>query len=226
MNFQTVLFDFDGTLANTLPLCFESLRRVFAEYDGNMLTNADIVDLFGPTEEEIIRLHLQQKESAERAVADFYALYEGLHRSLVEPHQDIHSLLHELKGHGVKLGIVTGKGRKSLDISLRQLGLADLFDVTITGDDVKKPKPDPEGVLSALSQLNAGKDTAVFVGDSNADIHAGKSAGLPVIGVRWLEVVQSPVFEVEPDWVVSDVEGFSRVVGLISESAGEDKSSC
>lgn len=58
------------------------------------------------------------------------------------------------------------------------LGMGSMFDATITGDDVSEPKPDPEGIFKAMRALQAVPEETLFVGDSNADIQAGKSAGL------------------------------------------------
>ncbi|WP_409342990.1 HAD family hydrolase [Paenibacillus sp. MBLB4367] len=218
MTIKAVLFDFDGTLADTLPLCFESFRKLFREYDGRHVSDEEVVSMFGPSEAGIIRIHLAKKEGVDQAIEDFYASYEELHTEMVKPHREIAELLQQLKASGIKLGIVTGKARRSLDISLRLLELTDLFDVSITGDDVTEPKPAPEGVLKALSMLGAGQDEAVFVGDSDADIAAGRSAGVTVIGVRWLDVVQSPVFAFEPDATVSNAEEFRRYLAAFPQA--------
>jgi len=210
MTIKTVLFDFDGTIADTLPLCFHSFRRLFRHYDGRHVTDEDVVSMFGPSEAGIIRINLAKRDGVEQAIEDFYAYYEEHHTEMVKPNREIADLLEQLKASGMKLGIVTGKARRSLDISLKHLQLEGLFDVTVTGDDVEEPKPAPEGVLKALSALGADKGEALFVGDSDADIAAGRSAGVTVIGVRWLDVVQSPVFAVEPDATVASADEFQR----------------
>lgn len=86
----------------------------------------------------------------------------------------------------------------------------DLFDVIITGDDVSNPKPHPEGVHKALKQLGVKSTEAVYLGDSNADILAGKQAGVFTIGVNWLSNYQTPEFEVKPDQLHSSVDEFKQ----------------
>ncbi|MFK7695367.1 HAD family hydrolase [Paenibacillus sp. HJGM_3] len=204
MKLTTLLFDFDGTIADTLPVCFHALRGVFLEYDGIHLDNEAIVALFGPTEPDIIRINLKRNAEAERAVERFYALYDTHHPELVPVSDSIASMLSDLKRQGYKLGIVTGKGSHSLAISLRHLGLSGLFDVEISGDDVTVPKPHPEGVLLAMSRLQSTPEETVFLGDSIADVRAGKAAGVPTIAVQWFDHVQTRAFEVEPDRLFTD----------------------
>ncbi|MDF2717142.1 MAG: family hydrolase [Paenibacillus sp.] len=203
MSITTVLFDFDGTLADTLPICIHSISEAFKKYDGKSLTGPDVVAMFGPTEADIIRLNLGNRESAEDAVLLFYELYNREHERMVQPNADMMALLSELKNKGYRMGIVTGKGRDSLDISLERLGMASYFDVTVSGDEMTRPKPDPEGVLTAMNALGADKAETVFIGDSEADMRAGKGAGVFTIGAHWLENVQTHRFETTPDLYVT-----------------------
>ncbi|MCP2821256.1 HAD family hydrolase, partial [Salmonella enterica subsp. enterica serovar Typhimurium] len=75
------------------------------------------------------------------------------------------AMLQSFHKAGLKLGIVTGKGRHSADISFDQLQLTTFFPVVITGDDVEQPKPHPEGILLAMKLLGAEPETTLYVGD-------------------------------------------------------------
>ena len=79
----------------------------------------------------------------------------------------------------------------------------------ITGEEVTEPKPHPEGIFTALKQLGATAENAIFVGDSDADIIAGRAAGLTTVGVDWLLVTQKAgSFDPEPDYRFSDAQAF------------------
>lgn len=199
MKVSTILFDFDGTLADTLPVCFHSIRHVFKRYDGRRLNDDEIVAMFGPTEPDIIRLNLLNREAVDEAVEAFFACYDENHGELVKSDTRIVEMLQELKQKGYKIGVYTGKAKKSLELSLKHLGMEGMLDVEISGDDVEHAKPHPEGVLKAIRLLGADPDETLYVGDSNADIQAGKEAGVRVGGVHWFEVVQTRHFAVEPD---------------------------
>src|SRR5690606_29964297 len=123
------------------------------EFDKKDLTSGEIRAMFGPSETGIIQENLLNRNK-EQAIELYYKAYTEHHAELVQPNKEIDELLEYLRGKGVKLGIVTGKARRSLDISLKALQMENLFEVVITGDDVIEPKPHPEGVLKALSLLD------------------------------------------------------------------------
>lgn len=201
---KAIIFDFDGTLADTLPVCFLAFESVFEKFDNREVTSEEIKAMFGPSETGIIRDNLKNNNYDE-AIELYYEIYRDRHENLVQNNEDINTLLKRLKTNGYKLGIVTGKARRSLDISLDCLGLDNFFDVIITGDDVEFPKPHPEGINKALDYLDVLPNEAVFLGDSDADIMAGKQANVLTIGVHWLPNYQTIDFNVQPDEVYSSI---------------------
>lgn len=204
---KAIIFDFDGTLADTLPVCFYAFQSVFKEFDNIEVTPDEIKAMFGPSETGIIKENLKDSNH-DKAIELYYEKYSEKHRELVVENQEINDLLLLLKREGYKLGIVTGKASRSLLISLDCLNMNDIFDVIITGDDVTIPKPHPEGVNKALAQLNIKNTEAIFIGDSDADILAGKEANVHTIGVQWLPNYQTLVFSVQPDEKLSSVNEF------------------
>ncbi|MHC0039490.1 HAD family hydrolase [Pseudoneobacillus sp. C159] len=197
---KAILFDFDGTLANTLPICFYAFQKVFKEFDDRDLNPEEIKAMFGPSETGIIRENLLHNDK-EQAIELYYEAYSSHHHEVVKRNQEISVLLEYLKSRGIKLGIVTGKAKRSLDISLKALQMEGLFDVMITGDDVIHPKPHPEGIVKALKLLGIEKGESMFIGDSDADIQAGKQANMYTVGVQWLPDFHSLEFMIEPDVV-------------------------
>ncbi|WP_373895288.1 HAD family hydrolase [Virgibacillus sp. CBA3643] len=208
---KAVIFDFDGTLANTLPLCFYAFKRVFKEFDNKDFSSEEIKAMFGPSETEILKENLAHEDS-DRAIEMYYQTYVEHHSEFVDYNKEMDGLLRYLKDTGVKLGIVTGKAKRSLDISLAELQMDNLFHVIITGDDVSKPKPDSEGLLKALSVLGVESNEAVFIGDSDADIQAGLQAKVYTIGAQWLPDYQTMEFTHEPDTVFDSINDFMASV--------------
>ncbi|GIO96770.1 pyrophosphatase PpaX [Paenibacillus lautus] len=196
---QAVLFDFDGTLADTLPLSFKAFRAVFMKYEGKTLTDAEIVQTFGPTEEEIITENLSNPAHVDEAVAYYYEVFEKDFQKHIQVSEAIQDLISKLWDLHKPMVIITGKSRRCLDICLRNLELDGFFAATITGDEVERSKPDPEGIFKAVQLLGLSTSDVVFVGDSDADIAAGKSAQVLTIGAHWFDTVQNVEFSVEPD---------------------------
>lgn len=212
-----VIFDFDGTLADTLPVCFYAFQSVFKEFDGIEIDSDKIKAMFGPSETGIIRNNLLNK-NYEEAIELYYKKYSEKHRELVPNNEEINDLLQYLKKDGFLLGIVTGKARRSLDISLKILEMNELFDVIVTGDDVKMPKPHPEGINKVLQQLNINSSEAIFIGDSDADIQAGMDANVYTLGVQWLENFQTSDFTIKPKQVFKSINKFKQSL-LIGNSS-------
>ncbi len=219
---KAIIFDFDGTLADTLPICFYAFQAVFKEFDNIEVTSDEIKAMFGPSETGIIRENLINLNH-DQAIELYYEKYSEKHRELVFDNEQINELLLQLKRDGYKLGIVTGKARRSLLISLECLNMSDLFDVIITGDDVDTPKPHPEGVNKALEHLNIKNTEAIFLGDSEADILAGKQAGVHTIGVQWLPNYQTLEFSVKPDQMFSSIDEFIQHLQTIGMDSCESK---
>lgn len=204
---KAIIFDFDGTLADTLPVCFYAFQSVFKEFDNIEVTPDEIKSMFGPSETGIIKENLMDSNH-DKTIELYYEKYSEMHREFVVENKEINDLLLLLKREGYKLGIVTGKASRSLLISLDCLNMKDIFDVIITGDDVTIPKPHPEGLNKALAQLNIKNTDAIFLGDSDADILVGKEANLHTIGVQWLPNYQTLEFSVQPDEKFSSVNEF------------------
>ncbi|MBJ6361091.1 HAD family hydrolase [Paenibacillus sp. GCM10012307] len=209
---QIFLFDFDGTLVDSLLLVYCSFQEVFKHFDKVDKTNEEIIALFGPSESEIIKQHLSSRQDVGAAVEHYYKVYTERHMEYISINPEILDLIHQLKEEGKKIGIITGKGRRSLNISLELLQLEDMFDITISSDDVINPKPDPEGIIKALDTLGYGPQDAYFVGDSEADIIAGKSAQVTTVGVHWLENFQTSAFHLQPDHYFTKISDFKKLI--------------
>jgi len=204
---RAIIFDFDGTLADTLPICFYAFQKVFKEFDNKNLSAAEIKGMFGPSETGIIKNNLINPKK-EEAIEYYYEKYSEHHKNLVRINLEILELLNFLRKLDMKIGIFTGKAKRSLDISLKALNMDGFFDVVITGDDVIKPKPDSEGLLKCLSLLEVDNSDAIYIGDSDADIIAGVKANVFTIGVQWLAEYQAAAFSEQPNLIIKSIKEF------------------
>ncbi|TPW13113.1 MAG: AHBA synthesis associated protein [bacterium] len=112
------------------------------------------------------------------------AAYErGMERMPLFP--GIEPLLDTLADQGVVLAICTGRGRPSTDLIMRSLRLNRWFEVSVTGEEVARPKPWPDGILETLRRLELGPSEVLYVGDSVKDVEAGLAAGTLAAAARW-----------------------------------------
>lgn len=207
-NIKHIIFDFDGTLANTWPVMFHACVSVFEKYDNRTLVIEDLYEMTGPTELRIIHQYLGDRDKVDAAVEDFVAHYEEQHEELVERDEAITDLLADLQQSGVGLALFTGKSRRTLDISLAKLGWNIPFSHIVTGDDVENSKPSPEGIHRIMDKLGWSREHTVFVGDSNDDMQAGRDAGVRTFAARWMSMVQDKDYRVPPERAFENLEDF------------------
>ncbi|MSQ22706.1 MAG: HAD family hydrolase [Dehalococcoidia bacterium] len=191
---SAVLFDLDDTLLNTFGARLKALQQVFR--------NSGI---YSPTAEEFLRslngremtsaLGLLQRnlQTGSNLFEHYRRAYWGKAPGQVSAYAGVKSMLHELHVRNIKLGVVTQK-RRSFEMEGRQVGaqeemaearIADMFSAVIGFEDASNHKPHPEGVNLALHRVGVAPETAIMVGDSAADIAAGRAAGCWTCYATW-----------------------------------------
>lgn len=212
--YSTLIFDLDGTIADTLPLIYESFNDAFVPVTGQPLSPEEIRGLFGPPDNYVIR-NVLDPEHHDAAIERYVATYQRRHRDLVELFEGISDVLADAHGAGIKLAVVTGKSRKTALMTLEILGVLDRFDVIYAGDDVEHQKPDPMALVMALHDLaHDDPAQAAMIGDSAADVIAGKRAGVATIGVLWGVPDHSDLLAAGPDVLCETVTDLRTAVGL------------
>lgn len=214
LRFSTLIFDLDGTLADTLPLIYEAFNDAFEPVTGQTMTPEEIRGLFGPPDNHVIR-NVLEPEHQEAAIDRYVATYERRHRDLVELFDGMDQLLADLHAQGVKLAVVTGKSRNTALMTLEILGVRDRFDVVYAGDDVERQKPDPMALELALNDLaHDDPASAAMIGDSAADVIAGQGVGITTIGVLWGSPDHSDLLAAGPDIVCGSIADLREALGL------------
>jgi phosphoglycolate phosphatase-like HAD superfamily hydrolase len=150
-----LVFDLDGTLVDTWRLYMEAYRRALAPHLERAPTEAEIVAR-APTSERRFLAEWVGPEAAEHCHAAMVEHYVALHDTHCEGlYEGVREMLDALAAAGVPLGVVTGKGRRAWETTARSLDL-DRFEVVVTDDDVRHPKPHPEGLRAALEEMGVG----------------------------------------------------------------------
>jgi pyrophosphatase PpaX len=181
---RAVLFDLDGTLIATKALYLEAYRRAVEPYVREGLTHDDILALKPTSELAFIRAVVAEADF-EACMEGFYRAYHELHAGMFEGvYPGIPELLDAVRDAGIATGIVTGKSRRSWEVTRAVVALGP-FDVLVFDDDVRAPKPDPHGLQLALERLEVDAADAVYVGDTMTDLRAAQAAGLRPITTLW-----------------------------------------
>ncbi len=203
-NFEGIIFDIDGTLTSTNELIFATFRHVVEKHLNKKVTDQEIIALFGPTEDVILKEWLN--ENYQEARKDYYHFYESQHHLMADVYPGIIEALMFIKSKKIPLSIYTGKGRDSSIITLQKIGVFDLFDMIVTGDDVEDHKPSPEGIDQFVEKFKLNREKVLMIGDAPADILAARSAGVKIASVVWDAYAKEQVLEMESDYVLETVD--------------------
>ncbi len=174
-SYRHIFFDWDGCLAKTLDIWFKSIKLALADYNidaSDKLTVPLIGDLYNGA----IALGLRPE--------DFIAFKRNVYlrvdanMSGVALYEGAQSLLKKLRSEGKTIALISSGSRSTLEPMLKNTGVREYFDLIISGSDVEKRKPNPEGIEKALSKLGSDKASTIMIGDSEHDLKAAQNAGI------------------------------------------------
>ncbi len=177
-----LLFDLDGTLLDTQPAIFYSFKKLFEHYAPETEVTDEVLNsVIGPPLETSIKKYFP-KEDQDALVKEYRSHNREAHKTLVQPMEGCRELLQDLKERGYRMAIVSAKRKDMVELGCRQCGILDYFELILGSEEVKKHKPDPQGLFEACRLMKASKDNAVYIGDSSTDIEAARRAGMYSIG--------------------------------------------
>lgn len=184
---DTVIFDLDGTLLNTLDDLTDSVNFALGEMGYPLHTTDEVRMMVGHSVIYLIEQALPKgtdKARFDRCLATFEAHYKTNMRNKTAPYDGVMQMLDKLSTAGYKLAVVSNKP----DVFTKQL-VSELFgqyiSIAIGRSEDMPRKPAPDTVWCALDLLNSRRENAVYVGDSDVDVLTAKNAGMPCIGCLW-----------------------------------------
>jgi len=201
--FDGFIFDIDGTLTSTNQLIFDSFNFIAKKYLNRTFTDEEIISLFGPTEDVILKEWCD--DQYDEARKDYYQYYSDYH-GIAGLYEGIREILQHLQSKKYPLGIFTGKGRDASLITLNKLGVDHYFDLIVTGDDVINHKPSSEGILKFVNHFKLEPERVLMIGDSVSDVKASKEAGIKIASVLWDSYGKEEVKTLESDYYFHSVE--------------------
>ena len=185
MRYTTYLFDFDYTLADSsrgIVMCF---RNVLEHNGYTDVTDDAIRRTIGKTLEESFSILTGVTDPAR--LADFKQQYRKEADVHMTPNTRLFpetlDVLRRLKGRGAKVGIISTKYRFRIHDTMDQHLPEDFLDIVVGGEDVTRAKPDPEGLLHAITELGVEKKDVLYIGDSTVDAETAQAAGVDFAGV-------------------------------------------
>ena len=210
---RTLIFDFDGTLADTadgiVATATETLRRMGV--DG--VTPEEIRATIGLPLGASLRIagHLPEEKEAE-AVAIYRELFAQLELSQIRLYPGVAETVREFAGQGIPMAIATSRGCNSLEQILSGWGLSAYFPVRATSADGFPSKPAPDMVLALLERLGAKAGETLVVGDTTFDIEMGNRAHCRTCAVTYGNHARERLLTASPTWLIDEFAALKQLL--------------
>jgi len=200
--FRAALFDVDGTLLDSTEFVVGAFQHALETHGGPRLSRVEIAALLGPALADCYRRVAPNLDPA-LLCATHRAWQRDRVRSVL-PYPHTIETLRQLKAAGIHMAAVTARSKISSLGTIANAGLGEFMEFTISAEDVARTKPDPEALRLALQRLGLPASVAVMVGDTRADIEAGKAAGTTTIGVTY-GFHGAALAASQPDHLIGDI---------------------
>lgn len=221
MNIRSVSFDLDGTLLDTIADLAEACQRMLAELNEPARNPAEIHAFVGKgmavlVERCLTHGHPPSAERLHEGIVVFRRHYAAVNGVATQIYPGVVEGLHAFRAAGYKMAVVTNKPGEFTEILLERVGLADYFDVVVSGDTTAHKKPHPEPLLHACRIMGTRPTENLHIGDSMNDIQAARAAGCPVFCVPYGYNEGEPVDAADCDALVSDlIAAHARLVSTL-----------
>jgi pyrophosphatase PpaX len=203
LRWPVVLFDFDGTLADSITLITASYRHTISTVFGEEVDDDEVRSWIGRPLQPVLEERYPGRGAELTAV--FRAWNLANHDELIETVDGIATLLTDLHTAGARTGVVSSKKFDTVRRGLGAVGLADQIDVLAGQEQTELHKPHPEPLLYAAARLGAQPSDCVYVGDAIFDIQAARAAGMAAVAVTWGAARRAVLEAIGPDEIADDV---------------------
>ena len=201
--FETVLFDLDGTLADTIPLIVASYQHAFRSVLAEEVEEARARAWIG---RPLLPALLEESPDHGHELDRVYRAWNLQNTArLIQRYAGVPELLADLTAAGVTCAVATSKRRDTARLALEGVGIADLIDVAAGLEDTARHKPEPEPLLHAARALGVAPSDCVYVGDATVDVLAARAAGMASVAVTWGAGERASLEAARPDAVVDTV---------------------
>lgn len=184
-NYKVLLFDMDGTIAETDEMIIHTLEEMYDLYNPtNKKSREEIIYFSGPP----IALTLKKEfpnmdqDFILQEFLDRSTRYYDLYTTTFEHEIEVLSLLKE---KGYKMAVVTNKGHQKAEYVLELLKIKPYFDFVIGSGDVEELKPSPMGISEAIKRFNGSKEETLYLGDNDIDYITASNAGVDCLICAW-----------------------------------------
>jgi len=205
--YKYLVFDFDGTLADThlgiVKAYQESFRQMGKKVPSEELVTStiglvmkDAMQVLDPTFTE---------EENSRIMKIYYDTFPVVGFPVTKAFPGVVETLEELYSNGYRMAIATSRGHQTLDYMAEMIGIRKYFDVLYAADDVVNHKPAPDLVNLVLEKFDLTPDEVLVIGDATYDIQMGHAAGCDACGIAWGNMSKEMLSTVAPEYLLDSI---------------------
>ncbi len=183
--YKAFIFDFDYTLGDSSEGIVESVLYALSQLDEEAKTAEEIRKTIGLSLKEtyFTLTGSKNEERAEQFATYFKEKADEVMVVSTQIYEPVKQVFTALREQGCKIGIVTTKFHYRIDAILEKFDMTEMVDIIVGGEDVKTPKPDPEGLLYVIKKLQLEKVDILYIGDSVVDAKTAEAADVDFAGV-------------------------------------------
>lgn len=184
--YNVILFDLDGTLADTDPVIIETFNRFYNKYRHGEKKSVEELSYFsGPPIKKTLKEEFPEYDQ-KILLQEFHDISLSLFDSLIFSFPNCKDTIEQLKGEGFKLGVITNKRHDLAIATLHAVDLDNCFDLILGADDLEIGKPNPEGIYVAMRELEeTNPDKVIYIGDNKSDYDFAINGGVHCGIVSW-----------------------------------------
>ena len=183
--FELIIFDWDGTLSDSVGLITDLMIQSFVLHDVTPPSRMEVADILGIKLSEAFKILLKEKDqNVSELIFNSYIDLYNQSSNKVKLFDGVELGIKELQRYGYKIAIATGGGRNYLDSCLAQTSIKDFINVTKTSDDCFS-KPHPQMCNEILNELIIEPEKSIVIGDSIHDLQMAKNAGISSLAATY-----------------------------------------
>lgn len=213
---KSLIFDFDGTLADTNEAIVRTFQETFRSMGMPVPTRERVTSTIGLALRDGLKAGMDNlsEEDADEAMIRYRRFFNDIAIPVTKPFPDARETLRRLCEQGYHLTIATSRSHHSLEILAEKIGVAGYFKGMFGAEDVVNHKPAPDLVNLILGKFGFKPEEALVIGDATYDLLMGKGAGCRVCGVTWGNQNREKLATAGPDYII---DSFGELFDILDE---------
>lgn len=215
MDTQLIIFDFDGTLADTRATIIQTMQTMMEQLHLEVKDESACAATIGlPLRTGFEKLYpALPTETLDRCVESYRKIFNQTKEALSpQPFPRAIETLDSLHRQGIALTIASSRSNASLQDFVSQLNLSEYISFVLGVEDVTHAKPDPEPVLKTLKHMGITAAHTLVVGDMPVDIHMGAGAGARTCAVTYGNATRAQLKEAHPNFIIDDLSELLQII--------------